>query len=99
MYRLLPIAALIITAHPALAQTADSLTKAAETITVGDVTRHIGVLADDSMRGRNTPSPELEKTAQYVADQFKKFGLKPGGDNGGWFQRYPTRRDTATASR
>ena len=30
------------------------------------------------MMGRDTPSPGLEMTAAYVADQFKKFGLKPG---------------------
>ena len=40
------------------------------------------------MMGRDTPSPGLDMTAQYVADQFKSFGLKPGGENGTWFQRY-----------
>jgi hypothetical protein len=41
------------------------------------------------MLGRDTPSRGLELTAQYVADQFKNFGLRPGGDAGSWFQRYP----------
>jgi Zn-dependent M28 family amino/carboxypeptidase len=36
-------------------------------------------------------------TAQYVADQFKKLGLKPGGDSGTWFQRYPLPNRTETA--
>jgi len=40
------------------------------------------------MMGRDTPSPGLDMTAQYVADQFKSFGLKPGGEKGTWFQRY-----------
>ena len=47
---------------------------------------------DDSMMGRDTPSRGLELTAKYVADQFRRFGLEPGGDNGTWFQRYPITR-------
>jgi len=62
--------------------------KAAATITAPDVARRVNIIADDSMMGRDTPSPGLEMTAQYVADQFKSFGLKPGGENGTWFQRY-----------
>src|SRR2546425_8654835 len=39
------------------------------------------------MRGRNTPSPELEKVAAYVAGEFKRVGLRPGGDGGASLQR------------
>jgi hypothetical protein len=67
-------------------------TSAAATITAPDVARRIGIIADDSMRGRDTPSRGLELTAHYVADQFRRFGLKPGGENGAWFQRYPITR-------
>ncbi|HSB55318.1 MAG TPA: M28 family peptidase [Gemmatimonadales bacterium] len=79
---------------PALlqAQTSAPLKSAAGTITPADIKQRIFVIADDSMMGRDTPSPGLEKTAQYVADQFKKFGLKPGGENGTWFQRYTISR-------
>ena len=52
----------------------------------------IGVIADDSMLGRDTPSRGLELTARYVANQFRRFGLRPGGDRGGWFQRYAIAR-------
>jgi Zn-dependent M28 family amino/carboxypeptidase len=97
MRRLPLVAALALTAGSLTAQTATSITQATATITAEDVARHVGVIADDSMGGRDTPSPGLEKTARYVADQFKKFGLKPGGDSGTWFQRYATRNDTATA--
>ncbi|HSB54150.1 MAG TPA: M28 family peptidase, partial [Gemmatimonadales bacterium] len=52
------------------------------------------------MMGRDTPSPGLDKTAQYIADQFSRFGLKPAGENGTWFQRYTIARrklDPATS--
>ncbi len=92
--------ALLLSASPLTAQTASPLARAAGTITSADVAHRIGIIADDSMLGRDTPSRGLEMTAQYVASQFKRFGLKPGGDSGGWFQRYPiTRRrlDLATS--
>jgi hypothetical protein len=75
-----------------LAQTASPLAKAAASITPADVARRIGIIADDSMMGRDTPSHGLDMTAQYIADQFKRFGLKPGGASGTWFQRYPITR-------
>jgi hypothetical protein len=76
---------------PLSAQTAGPLSHAAATITASDVARRIGIIADDSMMGRDTPSRGLDLTAQYVADQFRQFGLRPGGESG-WFQRYPITR-------
>jgi hypothetical protein len=66
--------------------------RAAETITQADVSRRVGVIAHDSMMGRDTPSRGLDLTAQYVANEFKKFGLKPAGDSGTYIQRYPLYR-------
>ncbi len=79
--------ALIVASAPLAAQTKD-VKKAAASITEKDVRKRINIIADDSMMGRDTPSPGLEMTAQYVADQFKSFGLKPGGDSGSYLQRY-----------
>jgi hypothetical protein len=84
-FLLLPLA---LAASPLRAQTASPARHAAATITAADVARHIGVIADDSMLGRDTPSRGLELTAAYVADQFRRFGLRPAGDSGTWFQRY-----------
>jgi hypothetical protein len=66
--------------------------RAAETVTEAGVRDGVAVLADDSMRGRATPSPELELTAAYIADRFRGFGLEPGGDGGTYLQRYAIRR-------
>jgi hypothetical protein len=80
------------------AQTPASIQRAVHSITAADVIHRIGLLADDSMLGRATPSPQLDEAARYVAAQFQKFGLKPGGENGTYFQRYPILRsaiDTA----
>ncbi|MFV1985861.1 MAG: M20/M25/M40 family metallo-hydrolase [Gemmatimonadota bacterium] len=62
--------------------------EAAATITIEDLQSRIGALADDSMRGRDTPSPELEKAARHIGRQFREFGLEPiDGDS--YLQTYP----------
>ncbi|MFL5495140.1 MAG: M28 family peptidase [Gemmatimonadales bacterium] len=86
------LAGLVLLAGPAAAQTAHSKETAAASITATDVAHRIGIIADDSMMGRDTPSPGLEATAKYVAEQFRRVGLAPGGENGTWFQRYPITR-------
>jgi Zn-dependent M28 family amino/carboxypeptidase len=58
-------------------------------ITPALMTQHIGVLADDSMGGRATPSRELELAARYVEAVLRRAGLSPAGDEGGFVQRYP----------
>lgn len=74
--------------------------RAAATITAADITARVGMLAHDSMRGRFTPSPELDKTAAWIAAEFKRFGLEPAGDSGSFIQRYRLDRpvpDTAAS--
>jgi hypothetical protein len=79
---------LLVGASAAQAQLSAGIREAARSITPEDIQLRVNIIADDSMMGRDTPSPGLEKTAQYVADQFRKFGLRPGGENGTFFQRY-----------
>jgi hypothetical protein len=62
---------------------------AANTITESDYLEKIGKIAHDSMGGRNTPSVGLNKTANWIAEEFARFGLTPGGDDGSFIQHYP----------
>lgn len=45
-------------------------------------------LASPELRGRATGSPELEKAAEYLAGQYKSFGLKPA-DGKSFEQAFP----------
>ena len=36
-------------------------------------------LASDVLRGRDTPSPELDAAAKFLAEQYEQLGLEPGG--------------------
>jgi hypothetical protein len=63
--------------------------EAGQMITAADMERRIGLLAADSMRGRDTPSPELETAARYIAGEFERLGLRPAGDGNSFLQRWP----------
>lgn len=83
---------------PAAAPASDAVLQAVQGITPEDVHRRVAFLASDEMRGRDTPSPELERAAEYLAEEHRKFGLQPAGEDG-YFQRYPLRAtalDTTT---
>ena len=51
---------------------------------------HVTFLANDTMKGRDTGSPEHRKAAEYIADHLKRAGLQPGGTKG-YFQPVPFR--------
>ncbi len=61
---------------------------ALEKISPKSLREHLTYIASDELGGRDTPSPGLEKAAQYIAKQFEKAGLEPAGDEG-YFQIAP----------
>lgn len=65
-----------------------------DVITPEAVASRIEVLAHDSMRGRDTPSPELDRAADWIAESFESFGLTGGGDGGSFLQHYSIQRVT-----
>jgi len=60
---------------------------------------HVTFLADDLLEGRDTGSRGHEIAARYVAAQFALMGLKPGGENGTWFQDVPMIDTTLTGAK
>jgi hypothetical protein len=56
-------------------------------------------LSNDRMEGRDTGSPAYERAAKLVAAKFAAAGLKPAGENGGWFQRVPMREVAVVRAR
>ncbi len=65
----------------------------AKTITPAELKKHLSVVAGAEMEGRDTPSLGLEKAAQYIESQFKKFGVKPGNE-GSYRQYYDLEKDS-----
>src|SRR6185503_5216157 len=49
---------------------------------------HVKYLARDEMKGRGDGTPELDQAADYIASQFRLWGLRPMGDNNSYFQTF-----------
>src|SRR5687768_13483617 len=91
----------LLVSQPLGAQAPGPLDGAAETITAHDLRAKIEILAHDSMMGRDTPSPGLERAAAYVVGEFRRLGLRPAGEVGTYVQRFGVSRwtvDTGSSS-
>ncbi len=86
-------------AVPPAANYSGATSRAAATITPGEILEHIEFLASDELAGRDTPSPGLEAAAEYLAAEFERAGLEPAGDNGTFFQRFPYTRTAMVPQR
>lgn len=83
---------------PDARQALASIQDAAESITAADLEWRVGVIAHDSMMGRDTPSPGLDRTAEWAASEFRRFGLRGGAEDGRFIQRYPLSSETVDVS-
>jgi len=59
---------------------------------------HVRWLSDPSREGRGIGTKGLDAAADYVAEQLRKAGLAPGGDDGTFFQSFETTRTPSGAS-
>jgi Zn-dependent M28 family amino/carboxypeptidase len=102
----LVLASVLVTAFPATyAQRAADKSKAKkpavsttaqrgiDTITAAQLRDYLTFIASDEMEGRDTPSRGLDTTAKFLAMNLARWGFKPAGDNGSFFQRIELRRD------
>jgi hypothetical protein len=55
-------------------------------ITPSDLRTRLYIFADDSMQGRLLATPGNVKGVEYIANEAKRMGLVPMGDNGTYFQ-------------
>jgi Zn-dependent M28 family amino/carboxypeptidase len=78
-------------AIPAIAaRRADDSWKAGlESIDAAEMLRHIQVLASDEFEGRGPGTKGEEKTVDYLVEQFRRMGLKPGNPDGTYVQDVP----------
>jgi aminopeptidase YwaD len=57
-------------------------------ITAEELKAHVKYLASDDLEGRASGSEGNRKAAEYVAQQFQQYGLKPAGDNSTYMQTF-----------
>ena len=64
-----------------------------DTISAAQLRDYLTFIASDEMEGRDTPSRGLDTTAKFLAMNLARWGFKPAGDNGTFFQRIELRRN------
>src|SRR5215472_10297620 len=58
-------------------------------VDINQVMAHTKVLSSDEFEGRGPGTRGEEITVNYLVDQFKKIGLKPGNTDGTYIQKVP----------
>jgi Peptidase family M28 len=100
------LASLLVTTVPATyAQRAAEKSKKAaasataqrgvETVAANQLRDYLTFIASDEMEGRDTPSRGLDITAKFLAMNLTRWGFKPAGDAGSFFQRIDLQRNRA----
>jgi len=67
--------------------------KIAEAVTAKQLSDYLYFVASDEMEGRDTPSRGLDTTAKFIAMNLSRWGFKPAGDDGTFFQKMALKRN------
>ena len=89
---------LLLAYAPALAQSPATraprvqVPAAISAIRESDIRRDLFYLASDSMRGREAGTLDEMHASMWLAEEMRKIGLVPRGEDGSWFQWWNMRR-------
>ncbi|MBC8028668.1 MAG: M28 family peptidase [Pyrinomonadaceae bacterium] len=67
--------------------------RGADTITAAQLKDYLSFIASDEMEGRDTPSRGLDITAKFLATNLSRWGFKPAGGDGTFFQKITMRKE------
>jgi Zn-dependent M28 family amino/carboxypeptidase len=81
--------ALLATSFLAPASPVEPPKDATSAIDAAGLLGHIRILGSDKFEGRAPGSKGEEESVNYITEQFKKLGLKPGNPNGTYTQEVP----------
>ena len=70
----------------------------AENITAAQLKDYLYFVASDEMEGRDTPSRGLDTTAKFIGMNLSRWGFKPAGDDGTYYQKIALHRDSVDAA-
>jgi len=69
--------------------------KAVSAVTAKQISDYLHFVASDEMEGRDTPSRGLDTTAKFIGMNLSRWGFKPAGDDGTYYQKIALRYETA----
>jgi hypothetical protein len=64
-----------------------------DTISAAQLRTYLSFIASDEMEGRDTPSRGLDTVAKFIAVNLTRWGFKPAGDDGTFFQKIALHRE------
>src|SRR3989440_11290513 len=110
LYSLILLVALSVSLPTALAQRKPAHAKptgmaaviaahGVDTISAAQLRTYLSFIASDEMEGRDTPSRGLDTVAKFIALNLTRWGFKPAGDDGTFFQKIALRRDQIDPAR
>jgi len=67
--------------------------RAVDAVSANQLRDYLTFIASDEMEGRDTPSRGLDTTAKFLAMNLARWGFKPMGGDGTFFQRIELRRN------
>lgn len=67
--------------------------RSVDTISTAQLRSYLSFIASDEMEGRDTPSRGLDTTAKFIAMNLQRWGFKPMGDDGTFFQKIALKRE------
>jgi hypothetical protein len=98
---ILPLIAALLLPPLALGQQAVRITsderRTVEGVTAKQMKDYLYFVASDEMEGRDTPSRGLDTTAKFIAMNLSRWGFKPAGDDGTFFQKIALVREQTDA--
>ncbi|THU40795.1 M28 family peptidase [Niastella caeni] len=86
---------LLLLSHPVFAQAKKA---PVEAIRQSDLKRDLFLLADDHFRGREAGTLDELKASAWIAEEARKAGLEPAGDDGTYFQFFSLIRERVSGS-
>ena len=63
-----------------------------------DLRRDVGEMASPAMRGREGGTIDELRASMWIAEQYRRIGLRPMGEEGTWFQWFDITRTRVSAS-
>jgi aminopeptidase YwaD len=79
---------LFLTCFLVLTSVSSLLSQSSPQITAAEIQKHVRFLASDQLEGRKAGTKGNEAAAQYIANEFKTYGLRPVGDRSTYFQSF-----------
>ncbi len=94
VFRLLVLFIILVSVTASFSQS-----KALKSLTENELRQHLEFVASDEMRGRETPSIELEICNRYLARMVENYGLSPLLPDGSYFQEIPVNVTSVSEAR